>query len=84
MSPVSARPTSIDLAGGLVRLKHSSAVAKAQHAAAAKIAELTHLGVAADQASGNLVRAASANVGQHADALAAMATGLGANVDVYA
>ncbi len=84
MSPVSSPVGGVDLVGGLVRLNHSTAVAKAQHAAAAKINELTHLGVAANQATSNLLRSASANVGQHADALAAMATGLGANLDVYA
>ena len=80
-SPQNFARTGTDLAGGVVRLNHSKAVASAQLAAANKL-----LDVAATLSGPALKMIENAGVGieAHGQALAEFASGLGGQVDVYA
>ena len=79
--PSAHAPQPADLAGGVVNLIASRGVASAQFAAAAK---LLKLGAEMGGPAAKLMQSATAAIDAQGDALAAMATGLGEMLDVYA
>ena len=79
--PSFASPRSGDFTGAVVNLVASRGVASVQFAAAAK---LLKLGAAMDAPAAKLAQSAAATMDARGDALAALATGLGQSLDVYA
>ena len=70
-----------DLAGGVVGLVSARGVASAQFAAAAR---LLKIGTELSGPAAKLTQSASQSLDAQGDALAALATGLGEMLDVYA